>query len=90
MVYEILGIKPLEGTSKKTGKPFDAYLLHCARENPNDSTLFGHEVKQLFVDKRFLLDDVKSLGSFAALVNMYVSVSYDSNGFIESCSLTSN
>lgn len=88
MVYEILGIKPLEGTSKKTGKPFDAYLLHCSRANPNDTALQGYEVKQLFVDKRFLLEDVKQLGSFSALIGSNVSVSYDENGFIESCELT--
>ena len=89
MVYEILGVKALEGTSKKTGRPFDAYLLHCARENPNDTGLIGEEVKQLFIDKRFLLEDVKRLGSFGAMVGSCVAVSYDSNGFVESCSLTS-
>lgn len=79
----------MSGKSKKSGKPFDAYILMGARVNSNDKELNGMEVKQIFLDKRFLLEDVKRLGSYAAIVGMSVDINYDDGGFVESAQLIS-
>lgn len=87
MVYQIIGVKAMEGTSKKTGRPFDSYVLHMVVQNSGDQDLKGHEVKQQFVDKKFLLDDVQRLGGYSALVNQVVDIMYNDRGFVESVML---
>lgn len=87
MVCKIVGVMAVEGTSKKTGRPFDAYILHTLRQVPNDDRLKGVEAKQLFVDKKFLLEDVKQLGSYGALVGKDINISFDQGGFVESVSM---
>lgn len=87
MVCQIIGVKCLEGTSRKTGKNFDAYVLHTVVQNSGDEDLKGHEVKQQFVDKKFLLDDVKRLGGYSALVGQVVDIMYNDRGFVESVML---
>lgn len=87
MLYLCLGIKPLQGTSKKTGKPFDSYILHLSHEVPSDPDLFGYEVKQAFVDKKFLLDYVQQTGSYKSIVNQTVNLEYDQGGYVVACSV---
>lgn len=87
MVCQIIGVKSLEGTSKKTGKNFDAYVLHTVVQTSGDEDLKGHEVKQQFIDKKFLLDDVKRLGGYSALVGQVVDIMYNDRGFVESVML---
>lgn len=87
MVCQIIGIKAFEGTSKKTGRSYDAYVLHTVVQNSGDEDLKGHEVKQQFIDKKFLLDDVKRLGGYSALVGQVVDIMYNDRGFVESVML---
>ena len=87
MVCKIIGVKSLEGTSKKTGKNFDSYILHTIVQTSGDPDFKGNEVKQQFVDKKFLLEDVKRLGGYSALVGQFVDIIYNDRGFVESVML---
>ena len=87
MLYRCLGVKPLQGTSKRTEKPYDSFILHLSNGVPEKPGLFGHEVKQAFVDKKFLMDYVHQTGSFKTIVNQTVNLEYDQGGFVVGCSV---
>lgn len=80
MVNKILGIRAIEGTSKKTGKPFDAYILNVVYETPEVDAGMG--TAELFLDKGLLKDAVKQLGGYRQLVGQCVDVDRNASGFV--------
>lgn len=79
MKMHIVGIKAMEGVSKKTGKPFDAFVLSCTLVT--DQVDAGCGVKELFLDKGLLMDAARSFGGYKALVEMDIDVQYNDRGF---------
>ena len=47
MKAALLGFQKMEGTSKKTGKPYDGYILHLGYY---DEQVTGNATAQIFVD----------------------------------------
>lgn len=81
MKHHILGIRSFAGTSKKTNKPFDSYILHTTVEGSTDVE-YGVAVKDLFVDKSLLQQPVRDLGGYAQLVGLDIEVDRNEYGFI--------
>lgn len=48
MKAKVIGVKRMEGTSKRTGKPYAGYIFHVAYPS-RDKALMGMEVSQEFV-----------------------------------------
>lgn len=51
---QLLGYSKMQGTSKKTGKPYDGYMFHIAY---TDSNVQGHAVNNIFIDSSILEAD---------------------------------
>lgn len=83
MKHHIVGIRAVEGTSKKTGKPFDSYIVHTTVENSNEVDA-GIAVKDIFIDKGLLKDAVRDLGSYKQLVGLDMDIDRNEYGFVSS------
>lgn len=81
MKHKIIGIRSAQGTSKKSNKPFDCYILHCVLDNSNEVDA-GSAAVQVFLDKSILKDDVRSLGSYHQLVGLDIDIDRNSMGFV--------
>ena len=81
MKHKIIGIRSAQGTSKKTNKPFDSYILHCVVENSSEVDA-GSAAVQVFLDKSLLKDEVRSLGSYQQLVGLDIDIDRNAMGFV--------
>lgn len=51
MQATLLGFQKMEGTSKKTGKPYNGYMLHLGYYDDN---VTGNATAQIFVDSKII------------------------------------
>ena len=51
---QLLGYSKMQGTSKKTGKPYDGYMFHIAHTENN---VEGYAAHQIYVDSSILEAD---------------------------------
>lgn len=80
MKHSIVGIRAVEGTSKKTGKPFDSYILSTTFETQEVDAGIG--VGEVFLDKSLLREAVQVVGSYRALVGMDINIDRNDRGFV--------
>lgn len=76
MIVNVVGVKKVEGTSKKTGKPFDAYIIAYNRE----AKILGYNgmsAGEIFCDVSLLAGHVPIPGDT-------LMVDRNSSGFVES------
>lgn len=78
MKANVIGVKRMEGTSKRTGKPYAGYLFHVAYES-RDKSLIGLETSQEFVPD----------GNYTSVPKPgdKVNISYGKGGFVEDFSI---
>ena len=81
MKHRIVGIRSAQGTSKKTGKSFDSYILHCVIDGSSEVDA-GAAVAEVFLDKNHLKADVQNLGSYKQLVGLDVDIDRNAQGFV--------
>lgn len=74
MRIEVVGVKNISGTSKKSGKPFDSYIVHYTRDGSGQGVT-GRIADSMFIDKSLCAGRVPAVGDF-------LDVSRD-NGFVE-------
>lgn len=74
MKATVLGTRRLEGTSKKTGRPYAGYVLHICFPS-RDPHLNGYEV-----DKPFVSDEAFTV---IPKPNEEINISYGRGGYIE-------
>lgn len=74
MLFEVLGKQRFQGTSKRTGKPYDFTRLHCVCGQPLTGCI-GQAVE--FVDCGRDVD-VDAVG-----VGSHVQVYYNKNGYVD-------
>lgn len=74
MIYNLLGFALLEGTSKKTNKPYSFYDLHCSYTSPFQNHQ-GLAVERIQLQKGFLKDI-----DLLACVGKPVNIDFDSSG----------
>lgn len=86
MKFDVVGISAISGTSAKSGKPYDSYILYTSRGKASRCDA-GVQTKELFVDKRFLGDLVNQVGDYTKLVGRCIDVSFDDRGFFDSAAL---
>ncbi len=72
---KIVGYIKLKGTSRKTGRPYDGYSLHCTDE-PQGKDFVGDSVLSTFVPVN-VLDGEPYLGAEA-------DFRYDARGYLRS------
>lgn len=58
MTATLLGFQKMEGTSKKTGKPYNGYMLHLGYY---DEHVTGNATAQIFVDSKIIDDSACTL-----------------------------
>jgi hypothetical protein len=79
---KVLGLNPIKGTSKKTGKPFDAVMVSYADSfSPTDDGAVGQQAVEMFVD-RMLFDKAAKGRALNDLVGRECKVVYGRTGFI--------
>lgn len=50
--YKIIGVEHMEGTSRKTGRPYDMDILHCvAMDKPRNREIVGNEVDKITISR---------------------------------------
>ena len=74
-MVEICGVKYLEGTSKKSGKPYMAYSVHFTEPGEN-SGYTGFTTGTAFIPLNVLNGRVPAVGD-------KVDILYDKNGFLQ-------
>lgn len=74
MKVKVVGVKSIQGTSKKNGKTFDSYIVHYVRDG-NSQGVTGEIADSMFIDKRLCAGRVPAVGD-------YMDVSRD-NGYVE-------
>lgn len=79
MKVKCVGIEDAHGVSKKSNKPFDAWILHSEYERAN---VVGISVDRFFCDKSLCVAAIKAVGEKASnLVGKTLEVDFDPKGF---------
>ena len=73
-MVEVIGSKYVEGTSKKSGKPYTAYIVYYTQDGA-DQGVNGKICGDAFVDKRLLNGQIPMPGD-------QIDLLYDKNGFL--------
>lgn len=71
---DLVGYKHLKGKSKKTGEPYDLYML-CTTEISRDEKFQGVETEKSFVSSDRINCELK--------VGMDIDILYDKNGYVK-------
>lgn len=79
MVYEILGIERFEGTSKKTGRPYDFTRLYAVPSR-QPKNVRGRRVEQVDIWNGEYAPDISDIHP-----DDFVDISYGRGGFVEEC-----
>lgn len=76
--YQIVGVEHREGTSKKTGKPYNMDVLHCVAVNPpRDPNITGNVVDTIPVSRESgILSTIPNPGE-------YWDISFNRAGYVE-------
>lgn len=84
---KITGLNPLAGTSKKTGKAFNAVMISfLAGYRQTDSEAVGQKANEVFVDRS--LFDVAAKGRLMKdLVGHDITLVYNSSGYLDDVSI---
>lgn len=77
-MVEIVGIKRMEGTSKKTNKPYSGYMIWYIQE---EAGVTGKSADSAFVSDTILGGQIPEVGGFAEL-------RYNKNGFLTEATFT--
>lgn len=77
-MVEIVGIKRMEGTSKKSGKPYSGYMIWYIQE---EAGVTGKSADSAFVSDMILNGAIPEVGGFAEL-------RYNKNGFLTEATFT--
>lgn len=75
----MVGFAEKKGTSKKSGKPYDAVLVYVLSPRPN---VVGYFAEEIWVPRE-LYDAAAGGVPFDKLLNKDCSASYDRRGFIQ-------
>lgn len=84
MNYKVVGFEHREGTSKKTGKPYEISVIHCVVEYPIDSNIgYGNRVESFVYNAQVngALEAAPSLGD-------YITPYFSRNGFLQGLSVS--
>lgn len=73
-MVEVVGSKYVEGTSKQSGKPYKAYIVHYV-EDGEDQGFMGQITGDAFIAKDML-------GGRAPMPGDMLELSYNKNGFL--------
>lgn len=81
---QIVGLKEMKGTSRKTGKPFDAVIVNAVE--PKREVL-GYGVVEQFVD-RGMFDAAAKGRPMKDLLQKECTFLYDQGGFLQSFNIS--
>lgn len=71
-MFEIVGIKRMEGTSKKTNKPYSGYMIWYVQE---EQGVTGKSADSAFISDVLLQGEIPAVGGF-------IELRYNKNGFL--------
>ena len=74
-MVEVCGVKYVEGTGKKSGKPYQAYIVHYTQEGSSQG-FQGFITGDAFIDGSLLDGKVPHVGD---KINLF----YNRNGFLQ-------
>lgn len=75
---KVVGVQEMKGTSKKTGKSYDAVMLHCCGSREG---VVGEHVEEVWVPRDVW--DREVAAPYESVVGMEVFPSYDRRGFLQ-------
>lgn len=75
--YKLIGYKHIAGTSKKTGNPYDGYVLHVTIKS-TDPGFVGEECLSPYVDREM----VETAIGFAYQIGDPLDIRFDSRGHV--------
>lgn len=78
---KLVGFKHVTGTGKKSGKPFDAYIVSYIEQDMQQGA-YGYTAEQQFVNKDMFLNAVGNRDA-ASLLNSECSFVYNRQGFLD-------
>ena len=76
-MVEIVGYKRMEGTSKKSGRPYSGYQIYGIQEN---SQVHGHECTEFFASDAVLGGMIPTIG---ANVELYYDKGWSGQAFLK-------
>ena len=80
---KIMGLNPLAGVSKKTGKAFDAVMVSYIKDyRSTDTAAVGGQAAEVYVD-RSLFDAAAKGRVLKDLIGHECTLVYNSNGFLD-------
>lgn len=74
----LIGFRKMQGTSKKTGRPYDGYILYCT-DTPNMNGLVGDVCFEKFVNTAILVGE--------PYLDASVEFKFDWTGYLYQCDI---
>ncbi len=78
-MYEVIGFRHMNGTSKKTGKPYSGFMIWFSMPFRSEDGV-GQETDSVFVDDTLLKGRVPAVGGI-------IDLRFNRRGFLESVEL---